>query len=62
MGPSAIDIYKDEAKSGKDTNRPEYQRMLGDIAAGKIDTVMVTELSRINRSVVDFLGFSHLAP
>ena len=31
--------------------------MLSDIAGGRIDTVMVTELSRINRSVVDFLAF-----
>ena len=52
-----VDVYKDEAKSGKDTNRPEYQRMLSDVSAGKIDTIMVTELSRINRSVVDFLAF-----
>ena len=52
-----IDIYKDEARSGKDTNRPEYQRMLADLTAGRVDTVMVTELSRINRSVVDFLAF-----
>ena len=52
-----VDIYKDEARSGKDTNRPEYQRMLSDVMAGRVDTIMVTELSRINRSVVDFLGF-----
>jgi len=52
-----IKIYKDEAMSGKDTNRPAYQRMLGDIASGKIDTVLVTELSRLSRSVADFLGF-----
>ncbi|MBI4403842.1 MAG: recombinase family protein [Deltaproteobacteria bacterium] len=54
---SLVDIYKDEALSGKNTDRPEYQRMMADIAAGKIDTVIVTELSRLSRSVIDFLSF-----
>ena len=52
-----INIYKDEACSGKNTNRPEFQRMLSDIKTKKIDTVMVTELSRLSRSVTDFLSF-----
>ena len=39
-----IRIYKDEAYSGKNTDRPEYQQMLADIRAKKIDAVMVTEL------------------
>ena len=50
-------IYKDEACSGKNTDRPQFQQMLCDIRGGKIDTVMVTELSRLSRSVTDFLNF-----
>ncbi len=50
-----IDIYKDDGFSGKDTNRPEFQRMINDVRRGRIDTIMVTELSRISRSVADFL-------
>ena len=52
-----VDIYKDEALSGKNTDRPEYQRMVADVSAGKVDTVIVTELSRLSRSVLDFLSF-----
>lgn len=52
-----VDTYKDEARSGKDTNRPDYQRLKRDIEKGRVNTVMVTELSRINRSVIDFLEF-----
>jgi site-specific DNA recombinase len=43
-----------EAKSGKDTNRSELQKLLSSIRKREIDMVMVTELSRISRSVKDF--------
>ncbi len=43
-----------EAKSGKDTNRSELQKLLTSIRKREIDLVMVTELSRISRSVKDF--------
>ncbi len=52
-----VEEYVDEARSGKDMNRPEFQRLLNDIASGRINTVMVVELSRISRSVSDFLSF-----
>jgi site-specific DNA recombinase len=52
-----IEQYVDKDLSGKDMNRPEYLRMLGDIKAGKINAVIVTELSRLNRNVKDFLQF-----
>ncbi|MBK9293319.1 MAG: recombinase family protein [Oligoflexia bacterium] len=49
-----IDVYIDRAKSGKDTNRPELQRLLHDIRTKKINLVMASELSRISRSMRDF--------
>jgi len=49
-----VDIFIDRAKSGKDTNRPELQRMLKSIGKGEIDLVMSSELSRISRSIKDF--------
>ena len=52
-----IRIYKDEAFSGKNTDRPEFQQMMRDIRLKRINTVMVTELSRLSRSVTDFLTF-----
>lgn len=47
-------VYIDRAKSGKDTNRPELQKMLFEISQGKIDLVMVSEISRISRNMKDF--------
>ena len=52
-----VGIYKDEAYSGKNTDRPQYQKLLNDVRRNKIDTVMITELSRLSRSVTDFLNF-----
>lgn len=52
-----VDIYKDEAYSGKNTDRPEFQRLIADIKRKRVNTVMVTELSRLSRSVADFLNF-----
>ena len=46
--------YREEGKSGKDTRRPEYRRMLRDVEAGTIDTVVCTKLDRVSRSLPDF--------
>jgi len=51
-----VKAYVDEGISGKDTNRPAFQQMLVDIEIGRIDTVMFTELSRLSRSLKDFLN------
>src|SRR5262245_43906629 len=47
-------VYIDRAKSGKDTNRAELQRLLKAIQRREITLVMVTELSRLSRSIKDF--------
>ncbi|MBX9769158.1 MAG: recombinase family protein, partial [Bdellovibrionales bacterium] len=47
-------IFIDRARSGKDTNRPELQRLLAGIRRREITLVMVTELSRLSRSIKDF--------
>jgi site-specific DNA recombinase len=49
------DFYVDKDCSGKDTNRPELQRLLRDGARGKVNVVLVTELSRLSRNTMDFL-------
>lgn len=53
-------VYREEGKSGKDVNRPEFQRMVKDIKSGKINTVMCTKLDRISRSLIDFNEFHQL--
>lgn len=50
-----VDWYVDKDLSGKDMNRPAFQKMLADIKSGRINAVVVTELSRLNRKVKDFL-------
>lgn len=51
-----VAIYMDEARSAKDTNRPQFQEMLRMIELRKGDTILVTELSRLSRSMKDFCG------
>lgn len=51
-----VDTYIDDGFSAKDTRRPAYQRMLRDIRAGKIDLILVTDLSRLSRNISDFCG------
>ena len=49
-----IETYTDEGLSAKDTRRPAFQRMLKDIRAGKINLILVTDLSRLSRNILDF--------
>lgn len=47
-------IYSDNGYSGKNTPRPEYQKMIQDIINKKIHKVIVYKLDRISRSILDF--------
>ena len=47
-------VYIDRGLSGKDTNRPELQRLLSAIRRREITLLMVFELSRLSRSIKDF--------
>lgn len=47
-------IYSDNGYSGKNTSRPEYQKMIQDIINKKIYKVIVYKLDRISRSILDF--------
>ena len=49
-----VDVYRDEGKSGKNTDRPELQRLINDIRSGRLNTVVCTKLDRITRSLLDF--------
>lgn len=46
--------YKDKGYSGKNIERPDFQRLLQDIKLGLIKRVIVYKLDRISRSIVDF--------
>jgi len=49
-----VGTYRDEGKSGKNTDRPALQKLLSDIRAGRINTIICTRLDRITRSLLDF--------
>ena len=52
------DIYADEGISGLDTqNRNEFNRMMADCRAGKIDRILVKSMSRFARNTRDTLYF-----
>lgn len=48
------DRYDDGAYSGGNMERPALKRLLADIAAGKIDIVVVYKTDRLTRSIRDF--------
>lgn len=45
-----VDYYVDDGETGTNFERPEFQRMLRDIEAGKINTVICKDLSRFGRN------------
>lgn len=49
--------FIDDGYSAKDTNRPAYTRMMKALKSGKINAIMVTELSRLSRNIPDFCEF-----
>src|SRR5215469_8519767 len=46
--------YDDGGLSGGTMNRPALQRLLDDIAQGRVDTVVVYKVDRLTRSLMDF--------
>ena len=60
-GWDIVDVYIDNdrsASNGKD--RPQWQRLLGDIRSGKIDAVAAWDQDRVNRTMDDFMAYKPL--
>ncbi|NOT01768.1 MAG: recombinase family protein [Phycisphaerales bacterium] len=49
------DRYDDGGFTGGNTDRPALKRLLADIAAGGVDTVVVYKIDRFSRSLADFM-------
>lgn len=48
-----IDFYIDNGYSGTTFDRPDYKRMFNDLVSGKVNTVIVKDLSRFGRNHVE---------
>ena len=48
-------VYADEALTGTKDDRPEFQRLLADCRAGRIDRVLTKSVSRFARNTVTLL-------
>src|SRR5216117_3788129 len=46
--------YDDGGYSGGSTDRPDLQRLLSDVKAGRIDVIVVYKVDRLTRSLADF--------
>ncbi len=47
-------VFQDKGYSGKNTQRPELQRLISEIEQNKISKVLVYKLDRISRNITDF--------
>ena len=48
------DRYDDGAYSGATMDRPALQRLLADVRASRVDTIVVYKIDRLSRSLLDF--------
>ncbi len=55
-----VKIYSDKGFSGKNTDRPQFQKLLEDIRKGEIKKVICYKLDRVSRSVLDFSSLMEL--
>lgn len=53
MTPPEILVYEDEGFSGKNTKRPEFQRMMRDIQERRYDYLVCYRLDRLGRNMID---------
>ena len=50
---SPVELYIDNGYTGTDFNRPNFQRMMDDIRVGKIDCIVIKDLSRLGRNYIE---------
>lgn len=48
-----FDTYIDDGYSAKNLKRPQITRLMSDISKGRVDTVLITEISRFSRATND---------
>lgn len=48
-----VEIYTDNGTTGRTFERPAFGKMLADVETGKIDCIVVKDLSRLGRNTID---------
>jgi len=56
MGHKTVDRYVDNGFSGTSTQRPEFERLLADIRASRLDCIVVYKIDRFGRSLRHLLN------
>lgn len=57
QGFNVYKIYEDAGISAKDTNRPQYNEMMNDVANKAVDVVVAIKLDRLSRNLLDSQKF-----
>lgn len=52
-----VDVYHDEDYTGTDSERPDFKRLLRDLGSGKVNMVLVTDLSRLSRNIAESINY-----
>lgn len=54
---SEVIFYSDDGYSGSNFDRPAFEKMMDDVRNRKIKAIVVQDLSRISRNMVDLIKF-----
>lgn len=54
LGVEKYEVFKDAGYSAKNTNRPDYQRMMARLRTGEFTHLIVWKIDRISRNLLDF--------
>lgn len=60
LAKGEVCVYADSGYSGKNIHRPEFERMIADMKAKKIETVISYRLDRVSRNIIDFANLLKL--
>ncbi len=52
-----VGIFKDEDYTGTDSNRPDFKKVLQLMGQGKINMILVTDLSRLSRNIAESIHY-----
>ena len=53
QGWELVEVYRDDGFSGTNQNRPALQSMLADVRNGRINTILIKDLSRLGRNYLE---------